>query len=204
MTSTLTLITGNEGKAREYEDMLGIDITAVKADLIEIQSLDVVEVVRRKAASAYNVVRSPVIVDDTGLTLHAWGEYPGALVKWIIGSVGAQGLLDMAATVTDRATTVTTAIGYADVNGIQVFTGHLDGTLTTEPRGSNGFGYDPIFQPDGEPLTYAEMDPAYKNEISHRRKAVDQLHHALADIFPEIEPPCPADECDGWDRPADR
>jgi non-canonical purine NTP pyrophosphatase (RdgB/HAM1 family) len=204
MTSTLTLITGNDGKAREYADMLGIDVTAVKEDLIEIQSLDVAEVVRRKAAAAYSAVQSPVIVDDTGLTLHMWGEYPGALVKWIIGSVGAQGLLDMAATVTDRATTVTTAIGYADVNGIQVFTGSLDGTLITEPRGSNGFGYDPIFQPDGEPLTYAEMDPAYKNEISHRRKAVDQLREALADIFPDIEPAGPADECDGWDRPADR
>ncbi|TDD40308.1 non-canonical purine NTP pyrophosphatase [Saccharopolyspora elongata] len=204
MTSTLTLITGNVNKAREFTDILGIDVALFKTDLVEIQSLDVAEVVRSKAAAAYNTVGSPVLVDDTGLNLHAWGEYPGALIKWVIKEVGAQGLLDMAATVTDRRTTVTTAIGYADANGIQVFVGSLDGTLTTEPRGSNGFGYDPIFQPKGEPLTYAEMDPAYKNEISHRRKAVDQLREVLADVFPDIEPACLADECDGWDRPADR
>lgn len=204
MTSTLTLITGNDGKAREYADLLGIDVAAVKADLVEIQSLDVTEVVRSKAKEAYRIVGSPVLVDDTGLKLHVWGDYPGALVKWIIQEVGAPGLLEMTASVTDRRTTVTTAIGYVDENGVQVFLGELDGTLTTEPRGSNGFGYDPIFQPNGEPLTYAEMDPAYKNEISHRRKAVDQLRTALTRIFPDIEPPSPADECDGWDRPADQ
>lgn len=199
MTSTLTLITGNANKAREFADILGTDIATVKADLIEVQDLDVAEVVRSKAAAAYELVKSPVLVDDTGLTLHAWGRYPGALVKWIIKEVGAAGLLEMAAAVTDRRTTVTTAIGYATADGVQVVTGSLEGTLTTEVRGDNGFGYDPIFQPAGEPRTYAEMDPAYKNEISHRRQAIDQLCKVLG-----IDPACPADECDGWDRPADR
>ena len=199
MTSTLTLITGNPHKAREFTDILGVEVATVKADLIEVQDLDVAEVVRSKAAAAYALVQSPVLVDDTGLTLHAWGRYPGALVKWIIGEVGAAGLLSMAAGVTDRRTTVTTAIGYATADGVEVVTGSLEGNLTTEVLGDNGFGWDPIFQPTGEPRTYAQMDPAYKNEISHRRKAIDQLCKALG-----IESASPADECDGWDRPADR
>lgn len=173
------MITGNEGKAREYSALLGIEVRAVKEDLIEIQSLDVVDVVRAKAADAYSKLRSPVLVDDTGLSVHAWNGLPGALVAWFLSSVGTQGILDMAASATDRAATVTTALGYADADGVRVFTGTLDGTLTTAPRGTNGFGYDSIFAPSGSDMTFAEMSSDQKNAVSHRRLAVDELKKGL-------------------------
>ncbi len=189
MNSTLTkglhvidhvsLITGNEGKAREYATLLGIDVSAVKEDLIEIQSLDVVEVVKHKVHDAYSKLQVPVLVDDTGLVLNAWNGLPGALVAWFLTSVGAQGILDMAAGVTDRTATVTTALGYADANGVCVFTGTLQGTLTTERRGDGGFGYDSIFMPANSDLTFAEMSSKQKNAISHRRLAVEELRKGL-------------------------
>lgn len=175
----ISLITGNEGKAREYATLLGIEVAAVKEDLVEIQSLDVVEVVRRKVEHAYAKLHSPVLVDDTGLALAAWNGLPGALVAWFLATVGAQGILDMAAGFEDRNATVTTALGYADASGIRVFTGTLQGALTTERRGDGGFGYDSIFVPDGSELTFAEMPSEQKNAISHRRLAVDELRKGL-------------------------
>lgn len=180
MIDRVSLITGNEGKAREYAALLGIEVTAVKEDLIEIQALDVAEVVERKVADAYAKLRSPVLVDDTGLVLNAWNGLPGALIAWFLDTVGPQGLLDMAAGVTDRSATVTTALGYADNDGIRVVTGTLHGVLTTEPRGQEGFGYDAIFAPDSGRRTFAEMTSDEKNQVSHRRLAVEALRTELS------------------------
>lgn len=183
MINRVTLITGSEGKAREFAAMLGIDVVAVKAELAEVQALDVADVVTRKVEEAYARVNGPVLVDDTGLALHAWNGLPGALVRWFLDTVGTAGLLDMASNVTERAATVTTALGFMDGNGVQVFTGSVSGRLATRARGTNGFGYDSIFIPDGSDLTFAEMSPEQKNRVSHRRLAVDAMRAAIA--FPD-------------------
>lgn len=181
MLDRVTLITGNTGKAAEYAAMLGIEVTAAKAELTEIQSLDVADVAARKAADAYAQLSEPVLVDDTGLTIHGWNGLPGALVVWWLDTVGPQGILDMAAGLTDRRATVTTALGYADKTGVQVFQGTVTGTLATEPRGTAGFGYDPIFIPgtDHSHRTYAQMTSDEKNTISHRRRAIEAMRTGL-------------------------
>ena len=100
-----------------------------------------------KPADAYAQLGQPVLVDDTGLAVHAWNGLPGALVAWFLDTVGLQGILDMAAGITDRRATATSALGYADATGARVFQGTMDGTLATEPRGTSGFGYDPRLRP---------------------------------------------------------
>jgi XTP/dITP diphosphohydrolase len=181
MLDRITLITGNAGKAAEYAAMLGIEVAPAKAELTEVQSLDVATVAARKAADAYAQLREPVLVDDTGLTIHAWNGLPGALVAWFIDTVGPHGILDMAAGITDRRATASAALGYADATGVQVFTGTVDGSLATEPRGTSGFGYDSIFIPgtDSGHRTYAQMTSEEKNKISHRRRAVEEMRNAL-------------------------
>lgn len=181
MPDRITLITGNAGKAAEYAAMLGIEVTPARAELTEVQSLDVARVAARKAADAYAQLGEPVLVDDTGLTVHAWNGLPGALVAWFLDTVGAQGILDMAAGIADRRATVTTALGYADATGVKVFQGTVDGTLATEPRGTSGFGYDPIFIPGTGTghRTYAQMTSEEKNKISHRRRAVEEMRNGL-------------------------
>jgi XTP/dITP diphosphohydrolase len=182
MLDRIALITGNADKAAEYAAMLGIDVTPAKADLTEVQSLDVAVVAARKAADAYAQLGEPVLVDDTGLTVYGWNRLPGALVAWFLDTVGPQGILDMAAGLTDRRATVTTALGYATAEGVRVFRGAVDGTLATELRGASGFGYDPIFIPDSDTShrTYAQMTSEEKNKISHRRRAVEAMRDGLA------------------------
>jgi non-canonical purine NTP pyrophosphatase (RdgB/HAM1 family) len=174
----ITLITGNDGKAREYAALLGIEIAAVSADLIEVQALDVATVAEAKARDALARFGGPVLVDDTGLSLAAWNGLPGALVAWFLQTVGADGILAMAAGLDDRRATVTTALGYADAGGVRVFQGTLHGTLTRNRRGAGGFGYDSIFIPDGHDRTFAEMTPEEKNCVSHRRLAADAMREA--------------------------
>jgi XTP/dITP diphosphohydrolase len=179
MIEPVTMVTGNAGKAAEYAQMLGIEVTPRKANLTEIQSLDVAVVVRRKAEEAYALLGTPVLVDDTGLSIEAWNGLPGALVSWFLDSVGTAGILSMAVGLTSRQATAIAALGYADAGGVQIFTGSVKGSLAIETRGQGGFGYDSIFIPDSGQITYAEMNAAEKNRISHRRLAVDDMRRNL-------------------------
>jgi XTP/dITP diphosphohydrolase len=177
----IILITANAGKAAEYAAMLGVEVVPATAELSEVQSLDVAHVADRKAADAFAQIGEPVLVDDTGLSVEAWNGLPGALVAWFLGTVGPHGILSMASALTDRRASVTTALGYATETGVRVFTGTVSGTLAIEPRGAFGFGYDSIFIPDddGGRRTYAEMTSEEKNQISHRRRAVEEMRHGL-------------------------
>jgi XTP/dITP diphosphohydrolase len=115
------------------------------------------------------------------LTVHAWNGLPGALVAWFLDTVGTQGILAMAAGLTDRSATVSTALGSATADGVRVFQGTVSGFLAAEPRGASGFGYDSIFIPDidSSGRTYAQMTSEEKNKISHRRRAVEEMRNAL-------------------------
>lgn len=177
----VTMITGNVGKAKEFSDMLGIPVTPVKAELTEIQSLDPRKVAVRKVADAYDRFSVPVLVDDTALAFAGWKGLPGALVAWWIETVGPEGILSMAESLIDRSATATAVLGYADADGIQVFSGTVDGEITTEQRGASGFGWDSLFIPDIDPegRTYAQMSSEEKNAISHRRLAVNEMRKEL-------------------------
>jgi len=179
MEALLSICTSNEGKRRECERMLGIPLAAVKLDLPELQSLDVEEVCRAKAASAFEQLGSPAFVDDTGFSMRALGGFPGALVVWTIKAGGTPILHRMLASGADPATVVTTAIGYADANGVRVFSGSLSGSVIAEPRGENGFGFDDVFVPEGESRTLAEMSDADKDAISPRSLALRKFAEFL-------------------------
>jgi non-canonical purine NTP pyrophosphatase (RdgB/HAM1 family) len=180
MLDRITLITGNAGKAAEFAAMLGIEVTPARAELTEIQAIDVATVAKRKAADAYAQLGTPVLVDDTGLSLRGWNGLPGALIVWFVETVGAQGILSMAGNLADRTATAVTALGYADASGVQVFEGTVTGTLAAEPRGTAGFGFDPIFIPDdSDGRTFAQMTSQEKNKISHRRRAVEAMRNRL-------------------------
>jgi XTP/dITP diphosphohydrolase len=142
MLDRITLITGNAGKAAEFAAMLGIEVTPAKAELTEVQSLDVATVAACKAADAYAQLGEPVLVDDTGL--------PGA---WFLDTVGPQGILAMAAGLTDRRATVSTALGYADAAGVQVFQGTVDGSLPRNRAAPPGSATTPSSCPAATPAS---------------------------------------------------
>ena len=175
----LVMITGNEGKAKEFQRLLGVPITHTKLDLVEIQSTDVAEVARHKAEEAYKLVGKPCFVDDTGLVFAAWGKLPGALVKWFIDEVGTDGMLRMLDGFDDRAATVTTALAYCDQDGARVFTGEVEGQVASSPAGENCFGYDEIFIPGGQELTFAQMTAEQKDAVSMRAIAAAAMKDFL-------------------------
>ncbi|HET7479154.1 MAG TPA: RdgB/HAM1 family non-canonical purine NTP pyrophosphatase [Rubrobacteraceae bacterium] len=167
-------VTSNPNKRREAATILGLELDRADLDLPEMQALDVAEVAAAKARAAREALgfpSRPVIVEDSGLIMESWNGLPGALTKWFIKSVGHEGVLRMLGAVEDRRARAVCAVAVADGDGeVRVFVGEVAGEVVSEPRGESGFGWDPIFAPEGSSLTYAEMGEA-KNEDSHRARA---------------------------------
>jgi non-canonical purine NTP pyrophosphatase (RdgB/HAM1 family) len=176
----ITLITGNAGKVAELSRLLGVQVHNQKVELPEVQSTDAEVVSAAKAQAAYDILKRPVVVDDTGLFIHAWGELPGALIAWFLQNVGVEGVLKMLQGWDDRSAHAVTALGYCDEHGVQVFVGRLDGTIADAVRGENGFGYDPIFIPEGYDKTFAEFTGEEKDAISMRGQAARKLREYVA------------------------
>lgn len=177
----ITLITGNAGKLEEFRAMLpGFQLVAAKSDLTEIQALDISIVAGHKAKEAFENLQRPVLVDDSCIIIDEWNGLPGALTSWFMKAVGNQGILAMAKCLTSRAARIQTALAFSDGSQTLVFVGEVKGELSTEERGTNGFGFDPIFIPSNHSETLAEMSAEQKNEISMRRRAIDKfLDHEL-------------------------
>lgn len=174
----IVLITGNEGKKTEFERLLNTQLEIQELDLPELQATDVREVAKLKAEEAFKRLGKPCLVDDTGLTIEEWGELPGALIRWFLDNVGTVGIIKMLSSANSRAARVTTALGYCDENGSQVFAGEVNGAIADQPRGSNGFGYDEIFMPEGQNKTFAEMTAAEKDAVSMRALAAQAFREA--------------------------
>lgn len=179
MPDQLLFVSSNAGKVREVESILGTSVEQLALDLPEIQALDVEEVVRQKALTAFAQARRPVVVEDTGLYIDALSGLPGALVRWFLVTIGPQGICDLILPGVERGARARSAVAYCDGETVEVLTGETSGVITAEPRGSSGFGWDPIFQPDGSPRTFAEMDQDEKNRYSMRRKALERLRARL-------------------------
>jgi non-canonical purine NTP pyrophosphatase (RdgB/HAM1 family) len=175
-------VTSNPNKAREAAEILGIELVNVDLDLPELQALDVAQVAANKAATAREALGfpdSPVLVEDSGLLVEAWNGLPGALTKWFLRSVGNEGLLRMLAGEEDRAARAVCAVAVAATDGsVRAFVGEVGGSIAYQPRGSTGFGWDPIFVPSGHAETYAELG-ARKHEDSHRARALKAARAGL-------------------------
>lgn len=172
MKREVLFITGNSKKAEEVKAITGLDVKTRNLDIAEIQALDVEDVAKAKASAAFHLTGKPVIVDDTGMSIEALNGLPGALVAWFLDNLKPDGILRILKGEKNRKATVSTCIGYADKDGVFVFTGTIHGNIANSLKGDNGFGYDPIFIPDGCNKTYAEMTSDEKNEISMRKIAL--------------------------------
>lgn len=177
----LVFVTSNQGKLREAEEVLGTSLDHCDLDIPEVQSLDLEEVVRRKAAAAYGRLRRPVLVEDTSLEIAGLGGFPGPLVRWLLGSVGPEGICRIAHGFSDPRATVRCLACAWDGAVERLGLGVVHGVIAERPRGERGFGWDSTFVPDdGDGRSYAEMEHAEKNAISHRRRAFLALRDALA------------------------
>lgn len=125
--------------------------------------------------------------DDTGLEVEALDNAPGVYSARYAGpghdsEANMQKLLQEMEGKTNRKARFRTVIALIIGDKQYCFSGIVNGTITTEKKGENGFGYDPIFIPKGYEQTFAELRDSVKNKISHRAKAVEQLDHFLANL----------------------
>ena len=168
----LTIVSSNADKAREVEEFFGntLEVTHVSLDIPELRSEDVIEISRQKAKYAFDQILSPLIVDDTSFSIDALKGFPGPYAAYVLHTIGNAGILKIMKDVEDRNAHFTTAIAFADSNGIRVFSGTIHGRIVMIPRGRGGFGYDPIFEVEGR--TLAEFPVEEKSRISHRAMAL--------------------------------
>jgi len=174
----MIFVTGNRNKLREFEDILGIKLDNSDVGLDEIQSIEVEEVAKHKAKQAFQILRQPVIVEDTGLYFEEFNGFPGALIKFLIKNISLEKICSFLKE--NRMAKVITCIAYCDNDGVKIFTGEIKGIIADFPRGDNNFGWDPIFIPEGADKTFAEMGEE-KNKISMRKQALDKLKLFLLD-----------------------
>ncbi|MEM1247558.1 MAG: non-canonical purine NTP pyrophosphatase [Acidobacteriota bacterium] len=165
------LVTGNDNKRRETERILGRSVAIEPLDLPEIQSGEVEEVLREKGREAYRRLQRPVVVEETALALSSMNGFPGPLVKWMLDAIQAEGIARAAIALGDPRATALCALLYVDGETSVMAVGETRGDLTLPPRGDHGFGWDPVFQPEGSELSYAQLGLAVKDEIGHRGRA---------------------------------
>lgn len=171
----LTFVTGNQQKLREARSILvEHEIVGEELDLPERQSLDPKEIIEEKLAAA----GKECFVEDVSFWIGDTG-FPGPLFKFLLRAVGREGILRFAHAFGASRARAECTVGLSLGGEHHFFTGTVEGTLV-EPRGDSGFGFDPIFVPDGHNRSFAEMSTEEKNAVSHRRTALEQLREHLA------------------------
>lgn len=153
----ITFITGNQSKADYLAKYLGHPVEHQKLDLDELQSLDLKTIVEHKVKQAYDIVRSPVLVEDVSLEFTALGRLPGTFIKFFVEEMPFETICRLLDGM-DRSAIAKCTFGYYDGQTLQLFYGSLEGQISEYPRGENGFGWDKIFIPEGYDITRAEMD----------------------------------------------
>jgi len=175
----LYFITGNQNKLAEVRSVVS-EIEQLDIDLPEVQEIDPHFIVKAKLEAAKAHHQGEFIVEDTSLYLQCLNGLPGPLIKWFLIAIQNQGLYNIAKAYNNFNAEVRTIIGHAGADGaIEFFEGSLAGTIV-EPR-ETGFGWDPVFLPEGHDQTFAEMSKDEKNKISMRSIAARKLKQHLDD-----------------------
>lgn len=171
--------TGNSGKAREVEQILGVGVEVAKMDLDEIQSMDLRAIVKHKLLQAYEKLKSPVVVDDVSLEIDVWDGFPGPFVKHLHGK-DTKRILYMMRNETNRNATMISTVGYHDGRKMHFFTGKLRIRIADKNYGDNGWGLDPVLIPLEKDKSFGQMSEEEKNSDSHRTRAFKMLKRYLA------------------------
>ena len=192
--SKLVAATNNPGKAREIAALLEGRFEVIAASALGLAEPHETEATFTgnallKARAAADVSGLPALADDSGLSVRGLDGAPGIFsARWAgpdknfaVAMTKVEARLDEVRS-DDRAAWFTCALALAWPHGPAVVVeGRIDGTLVFPGRGDRGFGYDPIFTPEGHVETFGEMDPAAKDAMSHRARAFEMLKAALFD-----------------------
>ena len=183
---TLIFATNNQHKVDEIRAVLPahFKILTLKEGGIDIDIPEphntLEDNAKEKAITIYHMTNTPCFSEDTGLEVEALDGEPGVRSARYAGedksfTANTDKLLRKLDGKENRKAQFKTVICLIIEGNIDFFEGICEGQIITQPKGTEGFGYDPVFIPDGAEITFAEMSIEEKNQFSHRRKAVDKL-----------------------------
>lgn len=192
------LASGNAGKVVELEQLLagsGVELvaqTSLGVSDADETGLTFVENALIKARHAARITGLPALADDSGICVDALDGAPGLYAARYAGTHGdsaannAKLLRELDGVPSDKRTAyfiaVLVVLRHADDPAPLIAEGRWYGRILEAPRGEGGFGYDPLFLPDGYDLSAAELDVALKNRLSHRGQALDVLKARFAEL----------------------
>lgn len=185
MTQEIFYITGNMGKLAQVQRDLNFPFTHKSVEVHEIQSLNLLEVVEAKAKEAFAKIGKPVLVDDVALSFAALGKLPGPLVRHFIDEIGNKGICKLIVNEKNRGALAEVTFAFYDGKALKTFHAKLEGTVPDQPRGTGGYGWDPIFIPKGYTQTYAEMEDSERNRLYVRQipmKDIGLFLHNYIDV----------------------
>ena len=186
----ILFVTNNQHKLQEARQILSgkFDVLSLKhigfeGEIPETQSTIEGNAIQ-KVQFIYDRYKTDCFADDTGLVVPALGGEPGVYSARYAGENATfednmNLLLEKMKDIKDRKAYFITVIALIKDGKLYTFEGRVDGVITTVPRGEKGFGYDPVFLPEGYDKTFAEMTAEEKNKISHRGRAVRKLAEFL-------------------------
>jgi len=176
----LGLVTSNAGKVHELAavlEPLGHEVTQRELGYPEVQAPTLEAVVEFGLEwLAQHHPDEALLIDDAGLFVDALGGFPGVYSRHAWDTIGPAGVLALLGNGEERSAEFRCVLGLLlPDGGHQLFHGSCRGSVTRAPRGDGGFGYDPIFIPEGGEQTFAELPLAEKNGVSHRGRALAEL-----------------------------
>lgn len=172
----LTLVTGNPHKLEEIAVALSAhEVVQENLGYPEIQASNLEGVVRDGLGHLVGKVEEPFLIDDSGLFVDALGGFPGVFSKYAFGTLGNPGILKLLEGVEDRSARFECVFGLRYHGEDHIVAGRCPGRIISVEKGGEGFGFDPIFVPDGRDETFAQLPMVEKNHLSHRGRAVKEL-----------------------------
>ena len=187
MSSSITrkvafFVTGNIHKFNEARHALAksnIAAAMLNLETIEIQDDNIENIARISAIDAAKKSNLPVFVEDAGLFITALNGFPGPYSSYVYRTMGTKGILKLMGNEKNRDAYFLSALAFStspDQSDPKTFVGRIDGRITHEEKGKQGFGYDPIFEPlGGNGKAFAEMTTIEKNKYSHRAQALSKF-----------------------------
>ncbi len=174
-------ITGNKGKVLEAKKKfseIGINIVQKNLGYPEIQAEKLGDVASYGVQHVLKNFDKPFILEDAGLFIDTLNGFPGVYSAYVFHTIGCRGILNLMKKTSSKKRSAVFRSVYAYAKPDKkpnFFIGNSLGKISFEEKGSNGFGYDPIFIPKNKEKTFAEMSVEEKNIFSHRGKALDKL-----------------------------
>lgn len=178
----LTVVTTNDGKFAEFTEELNVrDLRLCRKSEAypEIQADSLEDVVRFGMDWLRKRIEGNFVIDDSGIFIECLSGFPGVYSSFVFRTVGLDGILRLMSEERERRAQFRTVIGLSVEGKESIVTGSCSGTIASILSGTGGFGYDPLFVPDGQTDTFAQMELKEKNAISHRGEALRKLRKIL-------------------------